>query len=188
MEHVSDSMLAQQLLQDSESAFTLLYQRYTGKIRGFLLRLRLDKHSDDIIQETFITIWNRRHTIEPSGNISAYIFTIAKNHALKYLKEEWQLLAADRNITEEEDIEAVHAREAIHRALETSMDKLPERARQVLILKRIKGYSTEEIALELGISKSTVENHMNRALTILREELSGFSAIGIVLLGINVFS
>ncbi|UGU16152.1 RNA polymerase sigma-70 factor [Sinomicrobium kalidii] len=184
MDNVSDSVLVKLLSQDDEKAFTALYYRYAGKIKSFLSRLKLDKHTDDIIQETFITIWRKRHSLDSSRSPGAYIFTIAKNRALKSLNEELKNTVSEQEIPDREDSESSFIREAFHEALEASIDKLPERARQVLILKRIKGLSTDEIAQELGISKSTVENHMNRALALLKEELSGFSAISLLFLEI----
>lgn len=185
MAHIPDSVLVKRLSESDEKAFTALYYRYTDKIRNFLVKLRLDFHTDDIIQETFITVWRKRKEIDASLNFSAYLFTISRNLALKSLKQELYTSISESDISfDTEDEESFRIRETFYRALEASIEKLPERPRQVLILKRIKGRSTEEIALELGISKSTVENHMNRALAVLKEELSGFSAVGVLLLEI----
>ncbi|MBC9798078.1 RNA polymerase sigma factor [Sinomicrobium weinanense] len=187
MNNASDTVLVKLLSEGNESAFTTLYYRYVGKLRAFLIRLKLDKHMDDIIQETFIIIWKKRHVLQVSRSPEAYIFTIAKNLALKSLKIELQLAVSDLPDTEIPDLadaESAMTREAFHRALEASIEKLPDRPREILILKRIKGLSTEEIARELGISKSTVENHMNRALATLKEELSSFSAISLLFLEI----
>ncbi|MGS2739378.1 RNA polymerase sigma factor [Sinomicrobium sp. M5D2P17] len=187
MDNTPDSVLIELLSHDNEKAFTVLYYRYAGKIRGFLYRLRLNTHTDDIIQETFITVWRKRHDMDASGSIGAYILTIARNLALKSMKNELQLAISDlsaADIPDLTDMDSTMTKEAFHRALESSIEKLPDRPREILILKRIKGLSTEEIARELGISKSTVENHMNRALATLKEELSGFSTISLLLLEI----
>ncbi|MGS2764509.1 RNA polymerase sigma factor [Sinomicrobium sp. M5D2P9] len=187
MDNTPDSVLIELLSQDNEKAFTVLYYRYAGRIKGFLYRLRLNTHTDDVIQETFVTIWRKRRDMDASGAIEAYIFTIARNLALKSLKKELQYTISDlpaMDIPDLADAESTMTKEAFHMALEASIEKLPERPREILILKRIKGLSTEEIARELGISKSTVENHMNRALSTLKEELSGFSTISLLLLEI----
>ena len=62
--------------------------------------------------------------------------------------------------------------EELNDSLQIALEKMPERPRQVFQLRRQKGLSTEEIAQQLGLSKSTVENHMNKALSHLRKNLS----------------
>jgi RNA polymerase sigma-70 factor (ECF subfamily) len=184
MHKVPDATLINLLSNDNGVIFNTLYFRYVNKLRAFLARLGLDRHADDIIQETFITIWRKRNTLDASKSLEAYIFTIAKNLALKSLESELKMAVTNfhnLDIIGFEEDGPIYTEE-FFKALDACINRLPPRPKQILHLKRFKGLSTEEIALELGLTKSTVENHMNRAMTLLREELAGFSTISLLLL------
>tara|TARA_R110002020_G_scaffold21009_4_gene71317 strand:+ start:20548 stop:21123 length:576 start_codon:yes stop_codon:yes gene_type:complete len=184
MHDLPDAALIKLLAKDNQLVFNTLYFRYVHKLRSFLARLGLDTHADDIVQETFIVLWNKRYTLDPSKSLESYIFTIAKNRALKSIEADMKRSVINFQSLEimgvGEEGEQSYTEEFLN-ALDSCIDRLPPRAKQILHLKRFKGLSTEEIALQLGISKSTVENHMNRALTILREEMAGFSAFSLLI-------
>lgn len=190
MHKVPDATLINLLSHDNGVVFNTLYYRYVNRLRTFLVRLGLDRHSDDIIQETFITIWRKRHTLDASKSLEAYIFTIAKNLALKSLESDLKMAVNNfhnLDIIGFEEEGPIYTEE-FYRALDACISRLPPRPKQILHLKRFKGLSTEEIAMELGLSKSTVENHMNRAMALLREELAGFSTFSLLLLEVFLAS
>ena len=81
------------------------------------------------------------------------------------------------NSIEEEDERSRTYKNKRLELLRDSIEKLPKRPKQILILKRYEGLTVEEIALRLGISKSTVENYINRAMAELKKEVSGKSLL-----------
>lgn len=175
MNKQSDSELVTLLVKNNEAAFEVLYQRYIGRLRRFLSKIRLDQHVDDVIQETFLTIWRKRQSINPKQSFEAYLFTVAKNFALKALKKQLAVeltVATELGLTDHENPEQNLMFEELNKALLQSINKLPERPKQIFKLKKFQGLSTTEIANQLNLSKSTVENHMNRALTVIRKDLS----------------
>ncbi|MEH0152778.1 RNA polymerase sigma-70 factor [Limibacter armeniacum] len=184
MDRLSDKELLIRLEGEDEFAFRLLYDRYANQVRIFLSRLHLDDHVDDVVQETFVTIWKKRKEINPEKSFNAYLFTIAKNFALKELKKsltasvelEESIVPADSYNVEEAYV-ADELEMVIHKAIEA----LPERPKHVFKLKRYEGMNTEEVAKTLGISNSTVENHMNRALHTLKDSLLKASVLLLVL-------
>ena len=75
------------LKNSNSKAFSRLFDRYYPKIKAFLIATHLTHHIEDVIQETFITVWNRRETLDVTKSFDAYLFTIAKNYALKALPQ-----------------------------------------------------------------------------------------------------
>ena len=159
-------------------AFGKLFEMYQPKIKAFLLSKNLGNNVDDVIQETFITLWNKRETIDVTKSFDSYVLTIAKNGALKILKK--QLLhEIDASKAEIHDLSSTPEQfidlRYYERRIQSSLNNLPPQPKTVFELKRNKGMSTKQVALELGISPKTVENYMNKALTTLRNELKDFA-------------
>ena len=159
-------------------AFGKLFELYQPKIKAFLRSKNLGAGADDIIQETFITVWNKRETIDLTKSFDAYVLTIAKNYALKALRKQLsdEIDAANTDIQDPSlapgdfiDLRYYEKR------IQSSVNKLPPQPKAVFTLKRQQGMSTKEVALELDISPKTVENYMNKALTALRKDLKDFA-------------
>lgn len=162
-------------VQGSEKAFEQLYHQYAPKVRSFLKSLRLDADTDDVLQETFLSLWRNRQRIQVDKPFDNYIFTVAKNAALKTLKKQLRIeeLLLEKSI-DRADLTTPDKTlifNELNAALQIAIEKLPDRPRQIFQLKRREGLSTEQIAEKLNISKSTVDNHMNRALSFIRKEL-----------------
>lgn len=175
MKNKTDSELITLLIKDNEAAFEELYHKYVARLSRFLSKLRLDQHTDDVIQETFLTIWRKRKNLDPKQAFEAYLFTIAKNFALKAMKKQLAVeltVATELGLTNSENPEQNLLFSELNQALLKAVNKLPERPKQVFKLKKFQGMSTAEIATQLNLSKSTVENHMNRALAVIRKDLA----------------
>ncbi len=162
------------LKNSNSKAFSRLFERYYPKIKAFLIATHLTHHIEDVIQETFITVWNRRETLDVTKSFDAYLFTIAKNYALKALRKE---IINDLNTTvitiqdSSPTIDQLIDLPYVEQRIKSSLDKLPPQPKAVFELKRYQGMSTKEVALALGITPKTVENYMNKALNTLKKEL-----------------
>lgn len=96
---------------------------------------------------------------------------MSRNAALDYCKKNRILFDLDESCPEEQTValdEDYFARE-IRQRMERQIAAMPEKRRQVITMSRIEGLSNDEIAAALGISKKTVENHINAALRALRK-------------------
>ncbi len=165
-------------------AFGKLFELYQPKIKAFLLAKNLGDSVDDVIQETFITLWNKRETIDVKKSFDSYVLTIAKNYALKVLRKRLfnevdvsKMAIQDLSSTPEQSIDIQYYESRI----QSSLNRLPKQPKAVFELKRHQGMSTKQVALELGISPKTVENYMNKALTTLRNELKDFAWLMLLL-------
>lgn len=134
-----------------------------------------EEDAREIVQETFYRVWKYRQNMNASLSFKAYIITIAKRLIFNQAKKRLHELAYqeyyikrhhDDRINELEDY--LNFQELDNR-IQSGIDSLPPKRREIFILSRHQGLSNQEIADKLNISVSTVENHMNKALKHLRE-------------------
>ena len=171
-----DSELLYRLKEGDRDAFNTVYWRYSPKVYNTVLYLLNDADlAEDVVQELFLTIWEKRENIQPELNFEAYISTIARNLAYKYIEEALrknQPLEELNDIklissSEEDVIEADSLREYIFNVISS----FPEMRRKVFIMSRFENLSHAEIAEKLTISERTVAVHIYHALKELRKVL-----------------
>jgi len=171
---LSDLELQKLLAQHDYQSFTTLYNRYVEAVKKFLLKvLKSDELADDVSQEVFIKIWLNREQLIHVQVFKSYLFIVARNQALDYLraafrsdvamKEIVQTFAEQRSTTEETLLDKEYLR-FLNRVLNT----LPQRSREIFALCKEQGKSYEEAASILGISRNAIKNHMVYTLKVFR--------------------
>lgn len=162
----------QAVKEGDESAFASLFDEYHPRLYNFCLKYLYNQtEAEDIVQETFISIWETRSKIDPTKPFSTYLIAIAKNKIYNLIKRKYVAEKHQEGLTEfmvqgmSEDDRALW--NDLIALMFLSMEHLPERQREILML-RTKGLSNPEIAKHLNISLRTVENHYSRALISLR--------------------
>lgn len=165
-----EKKLLNKLKEGDPQAFKAIYSEYINRVKRFLKAQNLGEHIEDVAQETFIALWRNKSRLDPDKSLANYIFAIAKNFALKEIEKKLKnellaenLMEASNDEEEEPEKQAERLRFII-----SQLDKLPFRQKQILSLKYLEGFSGQEIAEKLDLSKSTVENHLNRGLSALR--------------------
>ncbi len=168
-------VLLESLKEGDNRAFEELYDSYKEPALRFCNSILKDiEESENVIQEVFIKIWNRRSTINPELNFTSYLFTIIKNRVFDHLKEVkknafmkekfWENVleykAADNEIQEERFAKVKEA-----------VDGLSEKRKEIIKLNYEEGKSYEEIATQLSISKNTVKNQLVKAKQVIRRQL-----------------
>jgi len=172
--HIS---ILERLRDGDESAFNEVYTQFSPDIYNVAFHYLQDAaQSEEILQETFISLWLNKERIDVSGDLWVYLFVIAKRKSLDILrniKKSKVLLerlsdAADvlRNSTEEK----VLAKE-FQRLVDIVVNSLPEQQQKIFRLSRQEGLSHNEIANILNISSNTVKNHMVQANKTLKLRL-----------------
>ncbi|MFP4470700.1 MAG: RNA polymerase sigma-70 factor [Bacteroidales bacterium] len=129
--------------------------------------------SEEIVQEVFLNLWQKRDEISPGGNIRSYLFTSVKNRCLNYLRDHRKFRSEILDLEVEaaaEEPDMLQQAETMQR-VKDAMDKLPEKCREVFEYSRFEDMKYREIAEKLGISVKTVEAQMSKALKILSHEL-----------------
>jgi RNA polymerase sigma-70 factor (ECF subfamily) len=131
--------------------------------------------AEDVAQETFVRIWERRDSWELRGSVRGLLFMISRNLSLD---EKRRQRIHDRAITSVSGVSRLPtpeehcARAELDRAYGRAIANLPERRREVYLLVRHHGLSHQEVAQALELSKQTVANHMRLALIDLRQSLA----------------
>lgn len=167
-EHHIEPLLLKQLAQGSASAFDQLYYRYYEPVRLNILKITRDETiADDILQEVFILLWEKREKFASYEKIGGWLFVTSYNRSLNHLRK----LSAERlrqatskiiDISRDWPLED-SSQEAQFKLLEEAIAQLPPQRRRVFELCRFEGMSYEEAAAELSISKNTVKEHLARS-------------------------
>ena len=168
----------------SQEALQELYMFYYKRIARYIgLYVRYDGAVMELTSDVFFAVWENRLELPEIRNFNAYIYRIAKFKALNYLRkrnlptvnlDEMPLdLFARTSTTPEDDCISAETVREINRAIES----LPPKCREVFRMSHIEGLSNREISERLGITLSTVENHIYNALKQLRQKLSHYKML-----------
>lgn len=172
----------------SKPAFELFFRSNYPRLVGYALKLVNDRDlSEDLVQQTFVNLWEKRDSIEESVNLNSYVLRSVHNACLNHFKHEKvkaefgnETLQTQSEAFEEGKLEASELQLKVNETIE----QLPEQCRRVFLLSRQEGKKYREIADELGISIKTVENQMGKALRLMREGISEHVSDSIRLLSI----
>ncbi len=136
---------------------------------------------EDIIQEVFLHFWNQRHTIDLSGNIKSYLFTATKHQVFESIRKDksrnkmLEGFLMQNNLHNIQNDEQEWSEWVKIDQVYSSLRHLPPKCREVFELAKLKGLTYSQIAETMQISPKTVENHMAKAFTILRDKLKDTS-------------
>lgn len=145
--------------------------------------------AQEIVQEAFAGLWEKRQNIELDKSPKAYLGSTVKNRCLNYLRDNKKY---DRTILEFEGIGDNYNYEVqdqmvtneLKAKIEAATASLPDKCREIFIKNRIENLKYQEIANELDISIKTVEAQMSKALRIMREKLAEYLSILIIIIEI----
>lgn len=176
-----------ELKQGDSFAFKSIYDIYHKKIGVFCLNNGLSmEDAQEVVQDVFVKLWTSRYEINLNKNFESYLFTIAKHLII----DKFRKLVRDR-AARKYQIYTLHPvntteNEVLYNDLQEKVkeiiDSLPEMRKLVFYMSRVKELSNKEIALELGISIRTVENHISIALKLFYEKFGYSKAISVLLI------
>ena len=183
----NDKQLFHLLVNGDETSFKVVYQYFYPRLYCFVYEYLPHRDvAEDVVHDTFLTLWQKRTNLTADSNLNAYLYTLAKNNSLKKLRDEryrQKLLqlsgihplelelntgALTRVETNEGDFSE------IEKLVQTTLEQLPPQCRQVFELSRFAQKKNREIAEELGLSVKTVEGHITKALKLLKMNLKDY--------------
>jgi RNA polymerase sigma-70 factor (ECF subfamily) len=130
--------------------------------------------AEEIVQNIFLKIWEDTTALKGIISIKAYLYRSVVNASINHVNREKNIEKHHSIIAEhltEADIDTLDEQNELIVLLHDEIDRLPARCQKVFRLSRLDGKKYRDIALELGISEKTVENHMSNALKILRSQV-----------------
>lgn len=175
---VTDERLIAAIKRDDYVSYNQLFVRYYNRLCCYAYRILMDKEdTEDVIQELFLTLWKNRSKIEIEGTVASYLYKMAKNLSLNYIRSKMNyktLLENQENTCayyEENQFESEEFRVILYDCI----DRLPGRCKEVLLLHRVKGLKQKEIADQLSISVKTIKNQIWSSLQKIKKcmELKG---------------
>lgn len=172
-----DRELTTKLKAGSEEAFNLLFYKYERKLYAFSLSiLPSGEDAEEVVQEVFYKIWKNRNLLDEQMSFKAFIFTVAKNYMYNLLSKRVSETAYKQHYLSATSNQVSSAEETCHfhdlkNIIQQMVNKMPDKRKQVFTMSRFEGLANREIAKQLNLSLSTVENHINKSLKALKQQL-----------------
>ena len=162
---IDEIQCIKELRNGSYQAFTQIYEAYADRLYSFVLKqLKNRSLTQDIVQDTFLRLWDNRSQLNSFGNLQAFIFTIAKHQVIDYFRKQVNELQFEDFMEYCEN-------------QEKSKYFLSPRERVIYELSREKHIPVKQIAEQLELSEQTVKNYLTSALKILRSEMLKYNII-----------
>ncbi|MEG3659935.1 RNA polymerase sigma-70 factor [Arenibacter palladensis] len=175
---MKDRKLIKRLRKGNAKAYKYLFSEYYDWLCNYIYNLCKD-HSlaEDIVQDAFVSLWEKRNTIMISSSLKNYLFKTCHNQFLQHIRNQkfkfdtldiirWDIIS---EATLEDDLYDYKMEK-----LNNLINQLPPRCKEIFVQNKLEKKKYKEIALDLGISEKTVENQMSKALNFLRANATTF--------------
>ncbi len=174
----SNKELLELIQKDDSIAFYNLYERYSKRLYGFVLRyLKQSEDTEEIVQEVFVKVWENRNKIATYSSLESFLFTIAYNATISLLRKrltEKKYLDHVKSLQQLDYVSDAFGEiqfKELNERIQVLLNKLTPRQKEIYLLNREKGLSHEEIAKLLNISRNTVKKHMANTLAFLKSHI-----------------
>ncbi|MFD2826103.1 RNA polymerase sigma factor [Leeuwenhoekiella polynyae] len=168
--------LIKRLQNGEEAGYALLLKLYHKKLFAYVYTFTHNHAlTEDIIQNVFLKLWEYRSRLNPEYSIKNFLYKSCYNEFINYYKKNNHLTPFDKvylntveSVVHNNDIDILERKKEI---IFEGVSLLPEKCAEIFMLSKKDGLSNTEIADYLKISKKTVEGHLTKAYSILREQL-----------------
>lgn len=178
-----ESLLIKQLQNKDERALSLLYDKYSGALYSVILKMTRDEVlSQDLLQETFINAWNKAHQYNSEkGRFYTWIYRIAKNKVLNYLRKHDILIQTD-DLSVYKNKEETLPNDIEYTELKGAVSKLESHHKQAIDLVYFKGLTHREAHEEMNVPLGTFKSYIRQALKQLQKTYSKDLALLLLIL------
>jgi RNA polymerase sigma-70 factor (ECF subfamily) len=170
----TDQELLSLLQKDNAAAFNVIYERYSHPLYLYILsKTDGGEMGKDMLQDLFTSLWERRQSININESLKSYLYQSARHKIIDlYRRNSTYQKYLQQLITyfdvQPGDIAALLDSKAKTQNIFDTVNRLPERMKEIFMLSRVEHQTVEQIAVRLGISQQTVKNQITKALKILR--------------------
>ncbi len=178
LHNLEDSEIIARIVNKDKNALYQLYDKYSGALYGVILRIcQNESLAEDILQETFIKIWEKIHTYDAEkGKFYTWSYRIAKNTALNAVRNTDDLIQKD-DLSVVKDVTSEQI-EIDLKQLYGAISQLEPHHREAISLVYFRGYTHREAYEEMGVPLGTFKSYVRQAVQLLRENYK----IGVVLI------
>jgi len=183
-----DKNIVDALRQGDEQVFETIFRTYYERLCNYANTILNDMdEAEEMVQSAFLTVWEKHDTLEIHTSVKSYLYRAVHNSCLnrvKHFKVRKTYGDSVKNQTEllHDDASQDLIGSELDAIVANAIDSLPDQCKLVFKLSRFENLTYAEIAEQLGISVKTVENHMVKALKVLREKLKDYLPVLIWLL------
>ena len=183
-----DAAFSNRIVRGDRKAFDELFRVFYSRLFCFAKSyLRDESIAENIVQDAFLLLWERRETLRSDSNVQAWLLTVVKNSAINHINRLNRQIKAEtvygERIARELDLriasleacnpEYIFSKE-VAEIIQKALGLLPEKCREVITMSRFEDMSNKDIAEKLGITVKGVEYHITNALKKLRMELKDY--------------
>lgn len=162
-----DAQLVAQARTGDEAAFSDLYRRYARVVHGLLLARVPTADVEDLVQDVFVSAWQRLESLRDPGAFGGWLATIARNRAADFHRRSQEAVelppTLEAHDATAERVEALAALDVVR--------SLPDAYRETLVLRLVEGLTGPEIADRTGLTSASVRVNLHRGMKLLREKL-----------------
>lgn len=141
--------------------------------------------SKDLVQEVFFTLWDKQDKFPDKDQLLPYLYVILKNKILNQYKKSNIHLKYAISVAKEKPFQLDSADLLLNKELDailkSEVDNMPDRMREIYLLKKEEGVSIREIAEKLGISEQTVKNQLQNAYNRIKDRLKDYDSFPLIL-------
>jgi len=187
----SEQQYWQLISEGDKKAYEQLFRAYYQILCNYSCSLLKDKdEAEEVVQTIFYNLWNKRESLQINISVKSYLYRAVHNDSLNKLKhkkvrnsyaDDYKTYATVSSAGGQQILEA----KELNREISEAIESLPEQCRLVFRLSRFEQLKYAEIAAQLDISVKTVENHMGKALKLLRVRLKDFLSLLFTMLFFN---
>ena len=171
-----ESLLVRNLSKGNLLAFNTLYKEYSNRLYRFAFGyLKSEAEAEELVQEVFTIIWEKRADLKEELSFKSFLFTIAFNIIRKHFRTKAYLSEYFKTgVSDDLDMQTSQkiTYDSLYQYITELVNQLPQRRKEIFMKSRFEGHSIKEIADELKISHKTVENQLTDALKFIRTNLN----------------
>jgi RNA polymerase sigma-70 factor (ECF subfamily) len=172
MKHI-ERRLIHRIKSGDGNAFRKLFYMHSDKLYVWAYKITQDRSvAEDIVQEFFITYWEKREILDFDPSFLSYAYRSVYNSSMNYLRDNERFIHGYEITVDlaDDDVESEDAQELM-RLLLKAIDELPERCKKIFVMATLEKKKYKEVADLLGISVNTVKVQVSKAYRILKEKI-----------------
>lgn len=187
-----EHLLILELKRGSKDAFDRIYKLYAGRLLSYCKQYTKSREdAEEIVQDVFVTLWNRREAIRQEETLHSLLFTISKHRVINAYRSTINSPIYEDYVDYQNELSTSEGYDRVEyeqyvKIVKDAIRHLPSTQQHVIILSRFSQLSNKEIAERLSLSEQTIKNQLSVGLKTLREILTKILMSSIVFQMLNI--